>query len=80
MRTLKDILYRCRIVRIAGSTDIPVVEVISDSRSAGNDKVFVAVKGTQTDGHIYIADVINKGVKAIVCESLPEKKIGRAHV
>lgn len=73
MRTLKDILYRCRIVRIAGSTDIPVVEVISDSRSAGNDKVFVAVKGTQTDGHIYIADVINKGVKAIVCESIPEK-------
>ena len=49
-------------------------EIHFDSRKAGEGDLFVAVKGTQTDGHIYIGDVIEKGVSAIVCEELPNEK------
>lgn len=74
MKVLKDILYRCSITGISGSTDMPVTAVISDSREATPGKVFVALKGTLTDGHKYIAEVIAKGVKAIVCENIPDYK------
>jgi UDP-N-acetylmuramoyl-L-alanyl-D-glutamate--2,6-diaminopimelate ligase len=35
--------------------------------------LFVAVKGTQTDGHAYISKAIEKGAKSIVCETFPEE-------
>jgi UDP-N-acetylmuramoyl-L-alanyl-D-glutamate--2,6-diaminopimelate ligase len=43
-----------------------------DSRRIEKDSLFVAVKGTQSDGHVYINDVITKGAIAILCEELPE--------
>ncbi|MBW6490192.1 MAG: UDP-N-acetylmuramoyl-L-alanyl-D-glutamate--2,6-diaminopimelate ligase [Lentimicrobium sp.] len=74
MKTLQDILYRCRITGVSGSTDLPVGGITSDSRKTSPDQVFVAIKGTKTDGHNYINEVISKGVKAIVCEQLPDQK------
>lgn len=75
MKTLKDILYKCRIARVVGSTDIPVGKISFDSRDVSNDTVFVAIKGTVTDGHKYISQVIAAGVTAIVCEDLPEEPV-----
>lgn len=71
MKTLKDILYKCRINRVVGNTDTRVSSIVFDSRKVVTACTFVAVKGTQTDGHQYIDQVINAGAIAIVCEVIP---------
>lgn len=72
MKALNDLLYKCRILRFAGNNDIPIGRISFDSREVGSDTVFVAIKGTLTDGHNYIDQVVAKGVAAVVCESIPE--------
>ena len=57
---------------VNGTTDILVNAIHFDSRKVGMDDVFVAIKGTVTDGHLYIQKAIDSGAKAIVCEKLPE--------
>lgn len=71
MKTLKDILYKVRIEEVVGNTINNISNVTSDSRKAGPGVLFVAVKGTQTDGHQFISQIIAQGCKAVVCEELP---------
>ncbi|SHJ23626.1 UDP-N-acetylmuramoylalanyl-D-glutamate--2,6-diaminopimelate ligase [Arenibacter nanhaiticus] len=75
MKTLKDILYGVGISAVSGSTAVMVNNICFDSRAIGMDDVFVAIKGTLTDGHQFIDIAIAAGAKAIVCEELPEKLI-----
>ena len=56
---------------IIGDTSIEVTGINIDSRLIEEGHVFVAVKGTQTDGHVYIEKAIEKGASAIVCETIP---------
>lgn len=56
---------------MAGNTATPVTSIVFDSRKVNEGCVFVAVKGTQTDGHEYIGQVIHAGAKAVVCEHIP---------
>jgi UDP-N-acetylmuramoyl-L-alanyl-D-glutamate--2,6-diaminopimelate ligase len=72
MRSLKEILYKSRIESIAGTTEVLVPHITFDSRTVSEGSLFIAVKGTNTDGHLYIDQVISSGAKAIVCEDLPE--------
>ena len=74
MKILKDIVYKTGILDVSGSTGISIADVCFDSRKAKEGSLFVAVKGTQSDGHQYIAAVIEKGVVAVVCEQLPKVK------
>jgi UDP-N-acetylmuramoyl-L-alanyl-D-glutamate--2,6-diaminopimelate ligase len=74
MKLLKDILYKAGLVEVIGSTDISVSDVCFDSRKAGKDSLFIAIKGTQSDGHKFIAQVISSGAMAVVCEALPVVK------
>ncbi len=73
MRLLKDILFGVSLSAVSGSTNIKVKSICFDSRNVGSDDVFVAIKGTVTDGHQYIQKAIISGTKSIVCEKLPEK-------
>ena len=73
MIKLKDILYKVAVKEIHGSTDIPVGKLCIDSRIAGKDDVFIARKGTAVDAHEFIPDVIEKGVRTIICEDLPSQ-------
>ncbi len=72
MKLLKDILYKTRIVEVVGSTNIAITSIHFDSRKIEKDSLFIAVKGTQNDGHQYIDETISKGAIAIVCEELPQ--------
>ena len=56
MAELKDILYKVSLKSVSGTTGIPVEQVCFDSRVAGKNSLFVAVKGTQVDGHDFIED------------------------
>ncbi len=72
MKLLKDILYKVGLSAVSGDTNVMVNQVHFDSRKVEMDDVFVAVRGTVTDGHNYIQKAVDSGARAIVCEELPE--------
>ncbi len=72
MKALKDILYKVSLQSTAGSTDVEVLALAFDSRKVQNGTAFIATVGTQSDGHDYIDQAIEKGAIAIICEKLPE--------
>jgi len=71
MKLLKDILYKAGIVEVVGSTNIAITALSFDSRKIEKDSLFIAIKGTQSDGHKYIDETIAKGAIAILCEEIP---------
>ncbi len=72
MKLLKDILYGAPILDSVGNTHVAVQNVVFDSRKVIRESLFVAVPGTQVDGHDYIAKAIELGARSIICESLPQ--------
>ncbi len=72
MKLLKDIIYGVRIDDIVGSTNIAIEHVAYDSRKVSQFTMFVALKGTQVDGHVFIEKAIADGAESIVCEELPK--------
>lgn len=72
MIVLKEILYKVAIESVHGLTDIAINSLDFDSRNIGNQDLFVAIKGTLTDGHNYIDNAIKQGAVAVVCEHLPQ--------
>nr|MBI1228690.1 UDP-N-acetylmuramoyl-L-alanyl-D-glutamate--2,6-diaminopimelate ligase [Cytophagales bacterium] len=71
MKLLKDILYKVSLISTKGDMDIAVNKLGFDSRKVESGDLFVAMKGTQVDGHDFIDAVLEKGASCIVCESLP---------
>lgn len=71
MTVLKDILSTVTVAEIRGTADFTVSGIYIDSRKVEKGAVFIAVKGTLTDGHQYIDTAIARGARAIVCEQLP---------
>ena len=70
---LGDLLQTIQPVRITGSTSMEITGVNIDSRLIGTGHLFMAMRGTQTDGHAYIPAAIDKGAVAVLCEELPEE-------
>lgn len=75
MITLKDILYRVSINKVIGNTNVAITNVEFDSRKVSLNDVFVATRGTVSDGHEYIKNAVNQGAIAIVCEELPKDTV-----
>jgi UDP-N-acetylmuramoyl-L-alanyl-D-glutamate--2,6-diaminopimelate ligase len=69
MMQLKDILKGVAVIRIVGDEATAVRAIQQDSRKVSDGDCFVAVKGTTTDGHQYIQQVIDKGATVVVCEN-----------
>ncbi|MEC5165172.1 UDP-N-acetylmuramoyl-L-alanyl-D-glutamate--2,6-diaminopimelate ligase [Flavobacterium sp. PL11] len=72
MNILKEILYKVAIESIKGSTDISINRIDFDSRKIEANDVFVAIRGTLSNGHDFIEIAIQNGAIAIICDSLPE--------
>jgi len=68
---LKDILYKVTLEKVVGSTGVHFTDIHFDSRKIGLNDVFVAIRGTVTDGHEFIKMACDKGAIAIICEELP---------
>ncbi|EOR94138.1 UDP-N-acetylmuramoylalanyl-D-glutamate--2,6- diaminopimelate ligase [Arcticibacter svalbardensis MN12-7] len=75
IKTLTELLSGIPVLEIKGSDRITVDKICFDSRQVVPGSLFIAVKGTQSDGHAFIAKAIDLGAIAIVCESLPEELI-----
>lgn len=71
MKLLRDILYKAGLLEVSGSTNMAITSICFDSRKVEKDCLFVAVRGTQSDGHTFIEKAIELGAVAIVCEVLP---------
>ncbi|MEO0573471.1 MAG: UDP-N-acetylmuramoyl-L-alanyl-D-glutamate--2,6-diaminopimelate ligase [Bacteroidota bacterium] len=72
MKLLKDILYKVGLTAVSGDTNVMINEIHFDSRKVAMDDVFVAISGTQMDGHEFVPKAVNAGAKAVVCEVMPD--------
>lgn len=69
---LSEILYTIPLKIVSGKTDINIVKIEFDSRNIVQETLFVAIQGTQVDGHSYIEKAISQGARAVLCEILPK--------
>ena len=77
MKPLDILLKALRSREVTGCSELNITEILFDSRAVsaqpeGQTQLYVAQRGTQTDGHKYIHSAIAQGCRAIVCEELPE--------
>jgi len=72
MKNLKEILNQVRIIRFSGRIDREIRFLSFDTRQLGAEDLYVALKGTRSDGHDYIPVAVNNGATAVVCEKLPD--------
>jgi UDP-N-acetylmuramoyl-L-alanyl-D-glutamate--2,6-diaminopimelate ligase len=75
MKLLKDILYGVGLTAVSGSTNVMINSLCFDSRNVGLDDVFIAIKGTLTDGHKFIEKAIDSGAIGVICEELPNQLV-----
>lgn len=69
---LKELLKTVGRYEITGSEEIEINGIEVDSRNINEGNAFIAIKGTQADGHNYIGKAIELGASAVICENLPE--------
>ena len=67
------IIEQIGAVAAHGNADVEVTSVCIDSREASGGSCFVALGGTQADGHAFIADAVRRGAVAVVCRELPRE-------
>ena len=65
---LSQLLEHLQYEVVQGKDDIPVTELVNDSRKVCEGSVFVCISGAVSDGHAYIADVAEKGAAAVIVE------------
>lgn len=71
---LQELLKNIKPTTIEGNTDVEITGVNIDSRKIKDGHLFVAMKGTEVDGHKFIGKAIESGAKAILCEDMPQEK------
>ncbi len=71
---LRDLIKSIRPIALIGSEEIDIKGVNIDSRHTADGYLFIAIKGTQVDGHRFIFKAIEQGAKAILCEDMPKER------
>lgn len=69
---LKELLKNAGKYEIYGNDGIEISDIEIDSRKIKKDNAFIAIRGTQADGHNYIEKAIELGASTIICEKIPE--------
>ena len=69
---LSELLKYVQPITIIGNGDVDITGVNIDSRKIEKGHLFVAIKGTQTDGHRFIPKALELGAVAVLCEDLPD--------
>jgi len=76
MMKISELLHIIHPLQQAGSFDGPAGRLRLDSRAVRKNDVFVALRGTVSDGHRYIREAIRKGARVVICEHIPEDLAG----
>lgn len=69
---LNELLRKIKNVALTGSDNVEITGVNIDSRRIATGQLFVAMRGTQVDGHRFITKATEQGAVAVLCEELPE--------
>lgn len=69
---ISKLLEQVAVVKIQGDTDIRISNINFDSRKIESGHLFVAIKGTASDGHDFIKMAVEKGAVAVICEQIPQ--------
>jgi len=76
MKYLSDILNGLAFTELQGSADMEISAIVFDSRKVVPGCLFVAVRGTLSDGHDYIEQAMAQGAAAVICQDLPAHVTG----
>ena len=68
---LSDLLKNTAPLRIVGDAEVEITGVQIDSRRVAPGNLFVAMRGTQADGHAFMPKAVEQGAAAVLCEELP---------
>jgi len=72
MKTIDNILKHINVIELKGNIpNIAINKIYINSKQVKPNSMFIAIKGTNVDGHDFIDDAIRKGAKFIVCENIP---------
>ncbi|MBO0949999.1 UDP-N-acetylmuramoyl-L-alanyl-D-glutamate--2,6-diaminopimelate ligase [Fibrella forsythiae] len=71
---LSDLLYKVSLLATAGDMNAEVTHLTMDSRQVRSGSLFIAVRGTVSDGHTFIQKAIDLGATAILCEEMPANR------
>ena len=71
---LSELLKNVEVLNALGDTDIEITGVNIDSRRIEAGHLFVAIPGTQTDGHKFIPKAVEQGAVAVLCEYFPNRR------
>jgi len=71
---LNELIRNIKPTAVIGSDDIDITGVNIDSRRIAKGHLFIAMRGTVSDGHRYISTAIEAGAAAILCEDVPEER------
>ena len=78
---LSDLLKDVTVKTIKGDSSADIKGVSIDSRKTAQGHLFIAMKGTQADGHKFIPKAVEQGAIAVLCEDMPaETKDGVTYV
>ena len=69
---LQDTIKNLKTIQVANNQPITIEKIEFDSRRVSKGSLFVAVRGTQVDGHDYILRALAQGASAVICETMPE--------
>ena len=69
---LQELIQNIPVKAIIGNKDTDIIGISIDSRIVDDGHLFIAMRGTQTDGHSFIDKALSKGARAICCETMPE--------
>ncbi len=69
---LRELIKGLEVLEVTGSDKLSITSVTDDSRKVERGSLFVARKGLNFDGHNFVADAVQKGASAVVCEYIPE--------
>ncbi len=69
---LKEIIYKVDVETVKGSIEIAINKIEFDSRKVVANDIFVAIRGTVSDGHDFIEKAIDLGATSIICDTIPE--------
>ncbi len=72
MMVLKQLIEVTTPLQVIGNSEAEVTGIEIDSRKVKSGSAFVAMRGTQSDGHDYIGKAVELGASVIICEKLPE--------
>ena len=71
---LNELLKNVEVLNVLGDTEVEITGVNIDSRKIEKGHLFIAIPGTQTDGHKFIPKAIELGAVAVLCEYFPNKR------